>query len=62
MGKKVALNVFYNIAIFACLAIVYTAWEHQRWEYVLGCSFLAAMFIIFKIKLIKEVRALQRKK
>ena len=57
MGKKLALNVFYNIAIFVCLIIGYSGIEHKRYEYVLGTVFLAALLIVFKIKLIKEIKA-----
>ena len=61
MGKKVALNVFYNIAIFLCLISVYTGFEHARYEYVLGGAFIAGVFITLKIKLIKEVKSTQGK-
>jgi hypothetical protein len=61
MGKKVALNVFYNIAIFLCLISIYTGFEHARYEYVLGGAFIAGVFITLKIKLIKEVKSAQGK-
>ena len=61
MGKKVALNVFYNIAIFLCLISIYTGFEHARYEYVLGGAFIAGVFITLKIKLIKEVKSTQGK-
>ena len=60
MGKKIALNVFYNLGIFICLLVGYTAFEHQRYEYVLGCTFIAVLLIVFKVKLIKEIRHSQK--
>lgn len=60
MGKKVALNVFYNIVIFLCIVIIYTAVEHARYEYVLACAFIAGIIITLKIRLIKEIRGMQK--
>ncbi|RYU89462.1 hypothetical protein EWM62_14165 [Mucilaginibacter terrigena] len=60
MGKKVALNVFYNIGIFLCAIIIYSAIEHARYEYVLACAFIAGILITLKIKLIKEIKRLQK--
>jgi hypothetical protein len=62
MGKKVALNVFYNIGIFLCIIVIWSAVEHARYEYVLGCAFIAGMLITLKIKLIKEIRRMQNNK
>ncbi|GGH11166.1 DUF6358 family protein [Mucilaginibacter phyllosphaerae] len=60
MGKKVALNVFYNIVIFLCVIIIWSAVEHGRWEYVLGCAFIAGIIITLKIRLIKEIKGMQK--
>ncbi|MES2268064.1 MAG: DUF6358 family protein [Bacteroidota bacterium] len=60
MGKKVALNVFYNIVIFLCIVIIWQAVEKARWEYVLACAFIAGIIITLKIKLIKEIKGLQK--
>jgi hypothetical protein len=60
MGKKVALNVFYNIAIFLCLICIYTGFEKALYEYVLGGAFIGGVFITLKIKLIKEVKSTQK--
>ena len=61
MGKKLALNVLYNIAIFICLALVYYGFDHPRYEYVAGGVFIGAVFVILKIRLLKEVRDMQKK-
>ena len=61
MAKKVALNVFYNLAIFVCLLIGYSALEHKRYEYLFGIVFIVVILVILKIKLIKEIRNTQQK-
>ncbi|TSD64617.1 hypothetical protein FFF34_011950 [Inquilinus sp. KBS0705] len=60
MGKKIALNVALNLGIFLAVLIGYTALEHQRYEYVLACTFIAVLLIVFKIKLIKGIRNSQK--
>ena len=61
MGKKVALNVLYNIGIFLCFLTGYSGIEHKRYEFLLGALFIGIMFIVLKIRLIKEIRNMQRK-
>lgn len=56
MGKKIALNVLYNIGIFVCLIGGYWGVEHKRYEFLLGAVFIAGVFVMLKMKLIKEVR------
>ncbi|WP_374948386.1 DUF6358 family protein [Mucilaginibacter sp.] len=60
MGKKVALNVFYNLVIFVCILVIYSAFEHGRYEYILACAFIAGIIITLKIRLIKEIKNTQR--
>lgn len=61
MGKKVALNVFYNLVIFLCIVIIWQAVEKSQWAYVLACAFIAGIIITLKLKLIKEIRGMQNK-
>ncbi|MBW4888121.1 hypothetical protein KXQ82_00275 [Mucilaginibacter sp. HMF5004] len=61
MGLKVFLNVLYNIGIFLCLLTVYYSVKNHNWAYVAGGIFLAVMVIIFKIRLIKDIRNMQKK-
>ncbi|QKJ31881.1 hypothetical protein HQ865_19635 [Mucilaginibacter mali] len=56
MALKLFLNVLYTIGIFVCAAIVYWAFPLQRYEFVIGGVFVAGLFIILKIKLLKELR------
>ena len=61
MAKKLALNVLYNICIFICMALVYYGIKPFRIEYILGAVFIGAIFVILKIRLLKEVRNMQKK-
>jgi phosphotransferase system glucose/maltose/N-acetylglucosamine-specific IIC component len=61
MGKRIALNVFYNLAIFVAILIGYSALEHKRYEYLFGLVFIVAILVILKIKLIKEIRNTPKK-
>jgi len=60
MGKKLALNVLYNIGIFACLVLIYTGFEKKHYEYAAGALFIGAVLVMLKIRLLKEVRNMQK--
>lgn len=59
MGKLFALSIFYNVVIFICLAGAYTSWQNNRWIWFCSFILLGALFIIGKIKQVKDVRNLQ---
>jgi len=61
MGKKLALNVIYNLALVFCIIMIWTGIEQRRYEYILGALFIGAVFVILKIRLLKEVRNMQNK-
>ena len=61
MGKKSALNVIYNLALVFCIIMIWTGIEKGRYEYILGALFIGAVFVILKIRLLKEVRNMQNK-
>lgn len=56
MWWKVLLNVFYNIAILLSFYAIYIGFSTGHYEYVLAGVFGAAIFIILKLKLIKQVK------
>lgn len=60
MGKKLALNVLYTIGIFICFAIGYWGFQHSRYEYIAASAFIAILFIVLKVKLLKELRNPQK--
>ncbi|MDB5061666.1 MAG: hypothetical protein JWP67_1509, partial [Mucilaginibacter sp.] len=43
-----------------CILVIYSAFEHGRYEYVLGCAFIAGIIITLKIRLIKEIKNTQK--
>jgi uncharacterized protein DUF6358 len=61
MGKKLALNVVYNVAIFICLLLAWTGFQNKHYEYIAGAVFIGAVLVILKIRLLKEVRNMQNK-
>ena len=61
MWVKILLNVLYNIGIFVCLLIVYYSSKNSNWAYVLGAAFLCAMIIVFKLRLIKDIKKMPKK-
>lgn len=60
MGPKLFLSVVYNIGIFICLYIVYWGYTHEQYASLIGALFVAVMFVILKIRLLKQVRATER--
>jgi hypothetical protein len=60
MGKKMALNVLYNIGIFICLITIFWGYKHNRYDFITGAVIITALFIMLKIKLIKEIRGLRK--
>jgi hypothetical protein len=56
MGKKIALSTFYNLCIILCIVLAYTGFTNNHYEYVLAAVFGGTIFIVLKIRLLKEVR------
>jgi len=56
MGKKIALNVFYNLGII--LSIFGIAWGYNNTKYLVIILFVVtgAFFLYLKLQLIKEMR------
>jgi hypothetical protein len=61
MGKKLALNVLYNIGIFICLVLIYNGFTGKQYMYIAGALFIGAILVMLKIRLLKEVRNMQKK-
>jgi Family of unknown function (DUF6358) len=61
MGKKLFLNVLYNIGIFLCLITGYQYGIVQKqYGYLLGAVLIIAIFIVLKIRLLREVKKAQK--
>jgi hypothetical protein len=56
MGKKIALNTFYNLCIIVCLFVAWNGIATKHYEYILAAAFGGAIFVVLKIKLMKEIR------
>ncbi|RYY33695.1 MAG: hypothetical protein EOP46_15690 [Sphingobacteriaceae bacterium] len=62
MGKKVALNVLYNVGIIVSLFVGYEGLMARHYSYVLGAAFILTIFVVLKIRLMKEVREMNKKR
>ena len=60
MGKKLALNVFYTIGLFISVIIAYWGYQHTRYAFLAGGILVAIMFIVFKVKLLKDLKATKK--
>jgi hypothetical protein len=61
MGFKLFLNILYNLGIILCAILVYWSVNHHRYDWTAAGIFIIVITIILKIRLAKEVRALQKK-
>ncbi|WP_299359695.1 DUF6358 family protein [Mucilaginibacter sp.] len=56
MGKKIALSSFYTFCIFFCLILGYLGITGKRYDFIMAATFGGTIFVILKIKLMKEIR------
>lgn len=56
MKGKIALNTLYTLCIFGCLVLAYTGITDKHYEYIAAAAFGGAIFVVLKIRLLKEVR------
>jgi hypothetical protein len=61
MFKKVLLNVFYNIGIFTMGLCVLWGFNEKRYSIAIAALFALALFVFFKVRLIKEVKQASKK-
>ncbi|MGI4751024.1 MAG: DUF6358 family protein [Janthinobacterium lividum] len=61
MGAKLLLNILYNLAIILCVILIYWSFNHHRYDWMAAGVFIIVVTIILKVRLTKEVRALQKK-
>lgn len=62
MGKKIALNVFYNLGII--VSIFGVVWGYNNSKYLAIALFVvtAAFFLYLKLQLVKEMRNTLKRK
>jgi Family of unknown function (DUF6358) len=61
MGKKIVLNILLNIAIFMLVLSLVWAFNHRYYTYVVAAILALALFIHFKVQLVKSVRKMTKK-
>ncbi|SMC70588.1 DUF6358 family protein [Pedobacter africanus] len=62
MGKKIALNVFYNLGII--ISVFGMVWGYNNAKYLAIALFVvtAAFFVYLKVQLVKEMRNTLKRK
>jgi hypothetical protein len=60
MGRKVALNVLYNIGIMIALFFIYIGINNHHFWYIAIAVAVGTFLVLQKIRLLKEVKAMQR--
>jgi hypothetical protein len=61
MGLKILLNIFYNISLFLLVLSLVWCFNHGRYDLLAASVFLFALFLVLKIRLIKQVRTLTKR-
>ena len=61
MIKKIAFNIFINIAIIVLVFIIVWSVKNQQYGYTAAGLFSVGIFIYLKIKLVKQVREMTAK-
>jgi Na+/melibiose symporter-like transporter len=61
MGIKFALNILYNLCIIICLITIWSGFKNGNWAFVAGAFFIGVLILIFKIRLIKDIKNLTKK-
>ncbi|OCX52227.1 hypothetical protein BEL04_12135 [Mucilaginibacter sp. PPCGB 2223] len=61
MVLKFILNILYNLCIIICVVVIWSGFKNHNWAYVAGATFIGAMIIIFKLRLIKDVKNMTKK-
>ncbi|SDE16843.1 hypothetical protein SAMN05216464_104204 [Mucilaginibacter pineti] len=61
MGFKLVLNVLYTIGIVLCAFVAYQQYSAKNYTYMAIAIFAMALVIVFKIRLLKDVREAQKK-
>jgi len=62
MGKKIALNVFYNLGLILSVFGIFWGYENKQYLVVLLFVLTAAFFFYVKMQLVKDLRKTLKKK
>ncbi|WP_448702221.1 DUF6358 family protein [Mucilaginibacter sp. AW1-3] len=61
MAFKFILNILYNLCIIICLITIWSGLKNGNWAFVLGALFIGTLIVIFKLRLIKDIKNLTKK-
>ena len=62
MGKKLLINTLYSVIIMVSLITGYQYGIVQKqYGYILGAVIIIAIFVVLKIRLLKEIKEAQKK-
>lgn len=62
MGKKILLNILYNIGLMVMVLCLFWSIKHEQYSITLGSAVILAFIIFLKIQLRKEVKAMFKQK
>ena len=61
MGKKLLLNTLYTLGIVVCIISGYEYGVQQKqYGILLGAALIIAIFIVLKIRILKEIKNTQK--
>lgn len=60
MLKKFALNFLINMGIIFCLATIYWGYQKQQYIYMVIPVFLIGLLVVFKLRIIKDIKNAQK--
>ena len=61
MVIKFILNILYSICIVICLVTIYSGVKNNNWAFVLGAAFICALVVVFKLRLLKDIKNTTKK-
>jgi hypothetical protein len=62
MWKKIIPNTLYTIGIVICFIIGYqNGIENKQYWYIVGAVILIAIFMVLKVRILKEIKNTQKK-
>lgn len=61
MVLKFILNILYNLCIIICLITIWSGFKNGNWAFVAGALFIGVLIVIFKLRLIKDIKTQTKK-
>jgi hypothetical protein len=61
MAKLFIFNLLINMGLIFCGATIYWGYQHQQYLYIIAPLFIIGLLIIFKLRILKEIKNAQKK-